>query len=64
MEPIEFSDQDPAHCNASQCKCIDSGQQYSNSVNFTLPANYSQPLYVYVISNYPGETRLPSRSAW
>ena len=40
---------------------LDSGQQYSNSVNFTLPANYSQPLYVYVISNYPAGTQAPQQ---
>ncbi len=34
---------------------LDSGQQYTNTINFTLPVNYSQPLYVYVITNYqPG----------
>ncbi|MBX9782099.1 MAG: hypothetical protein K2X48_02290 [Chitinophagaceae bacterium] len=32
---------------------LDSGQQYSNSINFTLPLNYAQPLYAYVITNYP-----------
>jgi hypothetical protein len=38
---------------------LDSGQQYSNSINFTLPVNYSQPLYVYVITNYPANSNLP-----
>ena len=38
---------------------LDAGQQYSNSINFTLPVNYSVPLYVYVISNYPGNINLP-----
>ncbi|TAD84660.1 MAG: hypothetical protein EAY75_12680 [Bacteroidetes bacterium] len=34
---------------------LDSGQQYNNSINFTLPLNYGQPLYAYVITNYaPG----------
>ena len=38
---------------------LDSGQQYTNSLNFTLPLNYSQPLYVYVISNYPAGASAP-----
>lgn len=34
---------------------LDAGQHYTNTINFTLPLNYSQPLYVYVIANYqPG----------
>lgn len=34
---------------------LNSGQQYTNSINFTLPLSYSQPLYAYVITNYqPG----------
>ena len=37
---------------------LDSGQHYDNSINFTLPINYSQPLYVYVITNYPANTSL------
>ncbi|MBN8674804.1 MAG: hypothetical protein J0L56_11755, partial [Chitinophagales bacterium] len=35
---------------------LDSGQHYDNSINFTLPLNYSQPLYVYVITNYPANS--------
>ncbi len=31
---------------------LDSGQHYDNSINFTLPLNYSLPLYAYVITNY------------
>lgn len=31
---------------------LDSGQSYTNSVSFDVPLSYSQPLYVYVISNY------------
>lgn len=38
---------------------LDSGQQYTNSVNFTLPLNYSIPLYAYVITNYPASTNAP-----
>ncbi|MEO7308824.1 MAG: hypothetical protein ABIX01_00385 [Chitinophagaceae bacterium] len=38
---------------------LDSNQQYTNSVNFTLPLNYSQPLYVYVIANYPAGGNAP-----
>lgn len=43
----------------SNVSALDSGQQYSNSVNFTLPLNYSAPLYVYVITNYPAGTNAP-----
>lgn len=38
---------------------LDSGQQYSNSVNFTLPISYSLPLYAYVITNYPSGPNAP-----
>ena len=38
---------------------LDSGQQYSNSVNFTLPVSYSLPLYAYVITNYPSNANAP-----
>ncbi|MFZ4057265.1 MAG: CARDB domain-containing protein [Ferruginibacter sp.] len=38
---------------------LDSGQSYSNSIPFTLPINYSQPLYVYVITNNPPNSNLP-----
>ena len=38
---------------------LDSGQQYSNSINFTLPVNYSLPLYAYVITNYPSRATAP-----
>ena len=38
---------------------LDSGQQYTNSVNFTLPLNYSLPLYAYVITNYPAALTAP-----
>lgn len=37
---------------------LDSGQQYNNSINFTLPVNYSQPMFVYVITNYPANGNL------
>ncbi len=37
---------------------LDSGQHYDNSINFTLPLNYSQPLYVYVITNFPANSSL------
>lgn len=30
---------------------LQSGQQYTNSINFTIPINYSLPLYAYVITN-------------
>lgn len=39
----------------SNITALDSGQRYTNSINFTLPRNYSQPLYAYVVGNYqPG----------
>lgn len=38
---------------------LDMGQQYTNTVDFTLPLNYSQPLYVYVITNYPAGSQAP-----
>lgn len=38
---------------------LDSGQQYSNSVSFTLPVSYSLPLYAYVITNYPSRATAP-----
>jgi len=38
---------------------LNSGEQYSNSINFTLPLNYSQPLYAYVITNYPASGNAP-----
>lgn len=31
---------------------LDSGQSYTNTISFDVPLSYSQPLYVYVISNY------------
>ncbi len=38
---------------------LDSGQQYTNSTTFTLPLNYSQPLYVYVVTDYPAGINSP-----
>lgn len=41
--------------SAPNVAALDSGQSYTNTLNFTLPLNYSWPLYVYVITNYsPG----------
>ncbi len=40
---------------------LNSGQQYSNSINFTLPVNYSLPLYAYVITNYPSGPNAPQQ---
>jgi|GEM_PF-4651781 len=31
---------------------LEPGQQYTNSISYTLPLNWSQPLYVYVITDY------------
>ncbi len=41
---------------------LDNGQHYDNSINFTLPVNYNQPLYVYVITNYPAHSSLQQMS--
>lgn len=41
---------------------LNSGQQYSNSVNFTLPVNYSGHFYVYVITDYPHTNNAPMQS--
>lgn len=38
---------------------LDSGEHYTSSINFTLPVNYSQPLYAYVITNYQGGSNAP-----
>lgn len=38
---------------------LDSGQFYTNSINFTLPLNYSQQMYAYVIANYPDGAAAP-----
>ena len=38
---------------------LDSGMIYTNSLNFTLPVNYSQPIYAYVITNKPANPNLP-----
>ena len=43
---------------------LDAGQQYSNSINFTLPVSYSQPLYVYVITNYPASGNAPQQQTF
>ena len=45
----------------SNVSALDSGQQYTNSLNFTLPVNYSQPLYVFVIANYPAGANAPQQ---
>lgn len=41
---------------------LNNGQQYTNSMNFTLPLNYSQPLYVYVITNYQPGSNAPQEA--
>lgn len=38
---------------------LNSNEQYTNSINFTLPVNYSQPLYAYVVTNYPAGANAP-----
>lgn len=41
---------------------LNQGQEYTNSMSFTLPVNYSEPLYVYVIANYKGGVNAPPES--
>ncbi|MBS1759296.1 MAG: hypothetical protein JST23_04150 [Bacteroidetes bacterium] len=41
---------------------LSSGQQYSNSVNFTLPVNYSGHFYAYVITDYPHTNNSPMQT--
>lgn len=43
---------------------LDSGQHYTNSLSFTLPVNYSQPLYAYVITNYPNSISAPLQTIY
>lgn len=38
---------------------LDSGQHYDNSISFTLPPSYAQPLYLYVITNFPVTSYTP-----
>lgn len=38
---------------------LDSGQHYTNSINFTLPVSYSLPVYAYVITNYQPGSNAP-----
>lgn len=40
-------------------EALDSGEFYTNSINFTIPANYNQPLYVYGITDYPRRSSAP-----
>ncbi len=40
------------------------GESYNNSINFTLPVNYSQPVYVFVISNYPAGGNAPQQTTY
>lgn len=48
----------------SNVTALDSGQHYTNSLNFTLPVNYSQPLYAYVITNYPNGINAPLQTIY
>lgn len=38
---------------------LNPGENYTNSVNFTLPLNYNQPIYVYVITDYRSNVPSP-----
>lgn len=38
------------------------GEEYTNSMDFDIPLSYSQPLYVYVITNYKGGANQPPQS--
>lgn len=40
-------------------RALDSGQQYSNQIDFAIPINFSGPYYVYVISNFPAGPNAP-----
>ena len=43
----------------SNVTALDSGQSYTNSISFTLPRNYNQPLFVHVVANYPNSAAAP-----
>lgn len=43
----------------SNVSALNAGDSYNNSIDFDIPRNYSQPLYVYVITNYNGGTSQP-----
>lgn len=38
---------------------LNAGEEYTNSINFTLPVSYSAPMYVYVITGYPNTASTP-----
>ncbi|RYE05188.1 MAG: hypothetical protein EOP51_34710, partial [Sphingobacteriales bacterium] len=38
---------------------LNAGQSYTNTMSFTLPLNYSQPLYVYAITDYASNAPSP-----
>lgn len=46
----------------SNISALEVGQSYTNSVQFTLPLNYSFPLYVYGMSNYNKNAKLQQNS--
>lgn len=41
---------------------LNAGEEYTNSIDFDVPLSYSQPLYVYVITNYKGDADAPPQS--
>lgn len=43
---------------------LDSGQHYDNSTTFTLPLNYAQPLYLYVVTNFPNNPNAPLQMSY
>jgi hypothetical protein len=42
---------------------LENGQQYSNTVDFTLPINFAGEYYVYVITNFPAGANAPQQMA-
>lgn len=46
----------------SNVTALNAGQEYTNSIDFNVPLSYSQPLYVYVVTNYKGGADAPPQS--
>lgn len=43
----------------SNVSALDVGEQYQNSLDFTLPQTYSQPMYVYVVTSFKSKKTAP-----
>lgn len=41
---------------------LNAGESYTNAIDFNIPLSYSQPLYVYVVTNYHGGVNAPPQS--